>query len=265
MEQKLRWGLAALLAAGLAVSVVMLARQQMQYQENADSYEDAARVARFAPEARPVPSARTDPGPADTQPGDPVAEALGQIDLAALREVNGDVAGWLYLPGTELSYPVLYGDDNQYYLTHTWNRRSNSGGSIFLDYRCSPDFENFNTIIYGHRMGNDSMFGVLKYYENLNFWREHPTIYLMDGAGVRAYDIFAAWKAEVTSDAYKIDPGTEQGRQDFFDFCLGRNQLDTGITPGPDGRVLTLSTCTANGSRAVRWIVQAVEQEGGTA
>ncbi|MBD5084810.1 MAG: class B sortase [Clostridiales bacterium] len=59
-----------------------------------------------------------------------------------------------------------------------------SGGSIFIGCRCSPGLDTFHTIIYGHRMNNNSMFGTLKYYRNQDFWREHPTIYIVDNSGV---------------------------------------------------------------------------------
>ena len=65
--------------------------------------------------------------------------------------MNPDVAGWIEIPGTELSYPLLQGEDNQYYLTHTWNREPNSGGSVFLECTSRRDLSGFHTIAYGCR------------------------------------------------------------------------------------------------------------------
>lgn len=260
MKKKLLYGMAAVMAVVLIISIGMVVRQEMQYQQSAASYEEAAYIARFEPE-KPMPPPSAAVGkeePVETK--DPVEAVLEEIDLAALQGVNADVAGWIYIPGTELSYPLLCGPDNQYYLNHTWNRVSNSGGAIFLDCRCAPDFTDFNTIIYGHRMGNDSMFGTLKYYGKQEFWQDHSEIYLLDRSGVHVYDIFAAWEASVTSDAYVVNPSGEEGRQRFFAASAGGNCLDTGAAPGLEAKVLTLSTCTADGSRTSRWIVQAVER-----
>lgn len=262
MKKKLRLILTVALAAVLVVSLAAIVRVQLQYRGNAASYEDAARVARFEPpepaaeqSAQPEPSDGPDTGEAA---GDPLREALEGIDLAALQAVNPDVVGWIYIPDTPLSYPLLYGADNSFYLTHTWNRAYNSGGSIFIDCRCSPGLDAFHTVIYGHRMNNDSMFGALRHYRDQDFWREHPTIYVVDGSGVHLYDIFAAWEAGVTSIVYEMDLGTPQRQQEFLDTCLSKSWLDTGITPDTEDRFLTLSTCTASGGRATRWVVHGV-------
>lgn len=260
MKKKLRLILTAALAAVLAVSLTTIVRVQLQYRENAASYEDAARVARFEP-PKPAAEQSARPEPAkDTGEAadDPLRKALEAIDLAALQAVNPDVVGWIYIPDTQLSYPLLYGTDNLFYLTHTWDRAYNSGGSIFVDYRCSPGLDTFHTIIYGHRMNNDSMFGTLKYYRNQDFWREHPTIYLVDSSGVHLYDIFAAWEAGVTSIVYEMNLNTPQRQQEFLDTCLSASCLDTGITPDTGDRFLTLSTCTGSGGHATRWVIHSV-------
>lgn len=257
MRKRIRLFLAALLLLGLAVSGVMLLRQQLQYHESAESYHTAASLARLpASVVSREEQEQVDP----VEPVDPIVEVLSQIDLAALQEVNPDVTGWICIPDTELSYPILYGTDNSFYLGHMWDRTRNSGGSIFFDWRCDPGFKNFNTVIYGHRMNNDSMFGTLKYYNDQNFWEEHPSIYIMDDTGVHIYDIFSAWEPSITSIVYTIDFTADEGKQEFLDTCLTNSQLDTGIVPGPSDKILTLSTCTSSGSRATRWVVQAVEQ-----
>ena len=91
------------------------------------------------------------------------------MDLPALQQVNSDVIGWIAIPGTEISYPLVQGTDNDYYLTHTWNQNSSAVGAIFMDCRCSADFSGFNTIVYGHRMNNGSMFAALKHYQKAGF------------------------------------------------------------------------------------------------
>lgn len=93
--------------------------------------------------------------------------ALMDIDLEALRSVNEDVVGWIEIPGTELSSPLMQGTDNQYYLSHNWKGEKSGGGSVFLESVNSQDLTDFHTIAYAHRMRNDTMFGTLKYYKTM--------------------------------------------------------------------------------------------------
>lgn len=164
------------------------------------------------------------------------------------------------IPETELSYPILQGEDNRYYLNHTWLGERSTVGAIFMECQCAPDFSDFNTIIYGHRMNNESMFGILKSYENLDFWREHPAVYLVTDSGVNIYDVFAAHEVGIREIVYRLDVEENDLQQEFIDFCLDRSEIDTGVVPDREDQVLTLSTCTGRG-HATRWIVQAVLRE----
>ena len=96
---------------------------------------------------------------------------LAELDLAALQGVNPDVKGWIVIPDTPLSYPLLQGGNNQYYLNHTWQGNRNPMGAIFLDSNAGPG--DFSTLIYGHRMHNETMFGSLAEYRDLEYWRAH--------------------------------------------------------------------------------------------
>lgn len=205
---------------------------------------------------RPEP-VREIPDDDEEEETDPWAEALARTDLAALREVNPDVLGWIMIPETELSYPILQGEDNQYYLKRDWEGRPDMAGSIFVECMCAGDFSGFNTILYGHNMRNGSMFGSLRNYRNPDCRQTHPAIYILDGGGVRRYDIFAAHEVGVREIVYRLGFPEREDRQDFIDFCLERSVLDAGVIPEPEDQVVTLSTCTGHGY-ATRWVVQAV-------
>lgn len=195
----------------------------------------------------------------DEEESDPHAAALADIDLAALQAINEDVLGWISIPNTELSYPILQATDNQYYLNHTWKKERNPGGSIFMESTNSPDFAQFNTILYGHRMNNDSMFGTLKYYNELDFWRDHPSVYIVNSTGVHRYDIFAAHEVGVRDIVYRLDLEESNLQEDFIAFCLEHSVLDTEIVPQAEDHVLMLSTCVDSSSHSsTRWVVLAV-------
>lgn len=186
---------------------------------------------------------------------DPNVEELKNIDLEALREVNPDVIGWIYIPGTAVDYPIMQGEDNEYYLENTWEGKPSSVGSIFMECKNSQDFSDYNTILYGHHMKNGSMFATVKYYGDQNYWGEHPYIYVVDDSGVHRYEVFAAFEAGVTDYPYYLG-FTEERRQEFIDFALDMTKIDAGVEPTVNDRMLTLSTCTGRGY-ATRLVVQA--------
>ena len=260
MDKRLRIGLNIVLGLVVAVGLAVLAGQRLGWRESAQAQEKAARAAGFAPASQAPaeqPPEAEPPGREDApEMDDPAAQELAGIDLAALREVNPDTAAWIYIPGTNISYPVMQGADNDYYLRHTWEKKWNSGGSIFLDWHSARDFEGFHTIVYGHHMNNGTMFGALEGYADEGFWREHPYVYVADGSCVRRYEVFAAWEARVDSLVY-AHGDTPEERQALIELCVGSSWVDTGIVPEVEDKLLTLSTCTGQGSYTVRWVVQA--------
>lgn len=229
--------------------------KNIDYQKGAEDYAQASETA-AVPQLKAVPL----PEPDEPAPIDPNLDLLEDVDLEALREVNEDVLAWIAIPDTILSYPIVQCGDNQYYLNRTWQDKRSSVGAIFMECRCSPDFSNFNTIIYGHRMNNESMFGVLHGYQDKDFWTEHPTVYVTTDEGVRVYDVYAAFEAGIQEIVYRLGIEETDQQQEFIDFGLEHSVIDTGVVPDPKDQILTLSTCTGRG-HATRWVVQAVLRE----
>lgn len=247
------------LAAVLLVSGGMVVRRLVEYRLGDQEYEQAQELVQL-PDLDTIPQPdESQEEPQEEQPVyvDPYADALAAMDFSALREVNSDVLGWILIPGTNLSYPLLQGDDNQYYLNHTWRKSYNSVGAIFMECRNSADLSDFNTIIYGHRMNNRSMFGILHQYSSQSYWKAHPYIYITDDNGSHRYQVFAAYEVSTSGAAYQISFSGDASKQAFLDECLSQSVIDTGVTPHVYDKILTLSTCTGDG-HATRWVVQAV-------
>ncbi len=266
MKKKLYRTLAALLFAALVVCAVVIIRNTLDSRAGERSYEMAAQVAGLASPPASRPSGSTGEAGGAEEPGK-LAEteedhlaALAGVNLAALREVNPEVIGWLDIPGTNISYPLLQGENNNYYLKHTWEGESSSAGSIFMECTNPPDFSNFNTILYGHKLRSGAMFAGLQRYEEEGYWKERPSVYVVDDGGLRRYDVFAAHAVGVQEIVYRLDLGTPERQEEFIAFCLARSVIDTGVTPEAGDKILTLSTCTGNGY-SKRWVVQAVLQE----
>lgn len=271
MRAKIRKGLKLLLVIVFIFSLGMVLMQQFQNHSAQNSYEQAEELAseeKTTVEERTTeaPTEATEPETTEeeTRPAvwqaveiedDPYMEELAQKNLEALREVNTEVLGWIWIPGTNVDYPVMDGDDNDYYLEHTWDRQPSTAGSICLEKLNSSDLSDFNTLFYGHRMNNGSMFGSLKYYNDMDYFSEHPYVYVLDDNGVHRYEIFSAYTAPVDGSTFIYGFRSEESMQAFLDYCVEKSVIDTGIVPTLDDRILTLVTCTGRGYEA-RWVVQ---------
>ena len=192
---------------------------------------------------------------------DAYAFSLLEVDLNSLRAVNPDVLGWIVIPDTSLSYPLLQGTDNGYYLNHSWQGNYDPAGAVFVEYRDAADFSSFNTRIYGHRMGRDSMFNCLQNYGSEEYLTDHPKVYIVTAEGVRVYRIFAACEVTVNAPVYWLTDSRTEYRQDVIDFCMVNSVVKTGIFPAVSGRMLTLSTCVGLLPSDQRWVVLAMETE----
>lgn len=190
---------------------------------------------------------------------DPYEEALLSGDLGAVQALNSDVIGWIYVTDTGINYPIIYYKDNDYYLRRSWRGTYSIAGTIFMECMCSPDFSNFNTIIYGHRMNDSTMFGDLKNYTTRAYRDAHPDVYIMTNKGVEVYEIYAAYEVSTSGMTYRVAFPTDKEKQEFIDFSLKNSVFNTGIVPTVDDNIITLSTCPAYGF-ATRWVVQAVKR-----
>ena len=178
------------------------------------------------------------------------------MDLTALQEVNDDVLGWIRIPDTAIDYPLLQGTDNTHYLYHTWDQKSSSVGSIFLEHLNSPDFTDHNTIVYGHNLNDGAMFAELKDFSDEAHWQAHPYIYIAAGGTVYRYEIFSCYRAGLQDPTYGLSFRQETTRENFLAHALESSKLETGIVPPTTDRILTLSTCFGDGSNT-RWVVHA--------
>lgn len=172
-------------------------------------------------------------------------------EIVKLHEENPDVIGWIKFDNPEISYPIMQGEDNDYYLNHTFSGEKNSAGSIFMETANSSDFSDCHTILYGHNMKNRSMFGSLKSYKTEDFYpgNEYFTIYTLDK--VYRYEIFAYYDISMYGEIYNISfaPGDEF--QHIIDNMCRRSYYDTGVKPKSTDKILTLSTCSTKGNRFV--------------
>ena len=275
MKKRVRKILIVMLALVFLGSLAMFLHQQQTYRAGEDIYTQAEQLAlrpsapletlppSVPPEQSPLPPAAS--APTEEQGADTSAvsgSSLESLSIAALQQVNPHVAGWIRIPDTALSYPLVQGTDNDFYLNHAWDGTPTAVGSIFMDHRCAADLTDFHTVIYGHRMRDGSMFNCLRHYRSLSYRQEHPMLYIKTGDQVRQYTVFAAYEAPVRSPVYALTAQDDAAKQALIDFALEHSVIDTGVRPTVNDRIVTLSTCTGNGYDT-RWVVQAVQLPNG--
>lgn len=175
-----------------------------------------------------------------------------EIDFDALKQVNGDIIGWILFDNNGISYPILQGKDNEKYLYRLADGTKSKAGSIFMDAACSPDFSDAHTIIYGHNMKNLSMFGKLKWYRTKRRYYENNryfTIYTPDQ--VLRYEIFSWYEANADDMVYQVGFQPDGFFLTFVEEMVKRSSRNTGVTVDENDKIVTLSTCSANGKRFV--------------
>ncbi len=177
------------------------------------------------------------------------------IDFDSLQEINPDVIGWLEMEAVDtINYPIVQGEDNDYYLHRTFQGTDNFAGSIFMDYMNKSNFGQRNTIIYGHNMKNGSMFGSLKDYRDQEVYNKSPYFWIYTPTRIYKYEIFSCAEVDKFGQDYQITFQDKEDFQEFIYHAQDQSLYDTGVDVDYTDTVVTLSTCTGN--EATRFIVQ---------
>lgn len=185
------------------------------------------------------------------------SEKAFSLDYQKLAAQNADALGWLRLPGTALSYPVVQGKDNDYYLAHTFSKSENPAGAVFLDSRTDGGLSSQHSILYGHNMHDGTMFAALNKFRKQDFYLEHPKLELYNESEKQEYLIFSAYECEPDSDSYTRDFADKTVYNKFLNQLKKHSLYDTGVSVNPDLPLLTLSTCVDDNDRDVRFVVHA--------
>lgn len=181
-----------------------------------------------------------------------------EIDFGELESINSDVAGWLYMEALpDITYPVVQGTDNEYYLHHTYKKESVFAGSIFMDTKNAKDFSDQNTIVYGHNMKNGSMFGTLKKYKDQEVMAKSPYFWIITKDEAYKYQIFSVYTASVDGDTYTLIKGPGKETIKYGQSMEDKSEVEFGnYTFKETDKIVTLSTCT--GDSSTRFVVQGV-------
>jgi len=167
-----------------------------------------------------------------------------EVDFDALLAQSRNVVGWLYSPDTVINYPVARAEDNDYYLHRLFDGTANPSGTLFLDYRCSRDFSDRNTIIYGHHMNDGTMLASIVDYGKPGYYEEHPFLYLNTPDGNYRIDVFSGFITASDSTAFTLDLAEDDAFTLYVDKMKRFSDFQTEIEVGLEDKLVTLVTCT---------------------
>ena len=176
--------------------------------------------------------------------------AATDTPITTPSDINPDYVGWITIDGIDIDYPIVQSEDNDKYLTTTFEGNENKLGAIFLDFRCADDFSDPYTIVYGHNAQNGSMFGSLA--ELLTMDEKYPDINItLPNDKALTYRVYAVRQTDITDPAYRLDFADDE---DITAFAADMGASDSD-------HLLILSTCANSGDLDDRIVVLAVQIE----
>ena len=168
----------------------------------------------------------------------------------AVYQQNNDFAGWIYIPDTVLSYPVMHTPSApEYYLRKDFTKKYSIAGVPFVDYKCVID-QSDNTIVYGHNMMNGTMFSIIENYMKQAYWQQHRFIGFDTLQDYGTYEVAICGKIDLMNTEFDYISTVDFDSQQEFDDYIAQAQalaaFDTGVQLEYGDKLLLISTCQTN-------------------
>lgn len=183
------------------------------------------------------------------------AKKVGKVTVpekySEYYEKNNDFVGWIKIDDTSIDYPVVQGEDNDFYLTHNFDREPEARGTIYMAFDCDPELKSKNTVIHGHNWLDGTVFSELAQYSDFEYYKKHPVIEFNTRTQMHKWKIIAVF---ITS----ADPNEDNdyvfnyvypnmGGENFIAYSnelKKRTLFYTDVDYYMNDKFLTLSTCT---------------------
>lgn len=181
-------------------------------------------------------------------------ERIENYNFDELLKINSDIVGYIKVNNTNVSYPIVKGSDNTFYLNHSYDKKESEIGSIFLDYR--NDLENLsrNNIIYGHGRLDNSMFGSLNNLLDSDWLSNEDNHYIevTTPDKIMVFKIFSVYTIDKESYYIKTYFSDNKYFKEFLETVMKRSIYNFSTNVSTSDKILTLSTCKNNfGKRVV--------------
>ncbi|MBD5142171.1 MAG: class B sortase [Ruminococcus sp.] len=213
------------------------------------------------PPTEPPTMEEPEPEP-EPEPEAPYYMQLDMSTVSSYHNSNSEVVGWIKISGTVINYPIMQNGDNEYYVNHSWNKQSSHAGAIFADFRCNLE-KSDDTILYGHNMGNGSMFHAIKNYKTSSWGNSHKYIEIATLEHRYLYKILSCNVLYGEAGAkFEYWNFVEMNRTDYRNFLNGiRNSAtvwygdDKHLPRDNYEKIITLQTCNSGANDGIRCVV----------
>ena len=175
------------------------------------------------------------------------------VNLDYYINKNNETVGWIQVNGTNINYPIVQHEDNNFYLEHDFYKRKTNIGWIFADYRNDMENLNNNTIIYGHNLVNRTMFGSIPYMLNKKWFNQKNNQYikLSTKTSNSIWQIFSVYKITPTTDYLQSVFNSIDNYQNFLNTLKNRSIKNFNVDLNYTDKIITLSTCDDTGTKRV--------------
>lgn len=169
-----------------------------------------------------------------------------KIDFKKLKSQNQDIAGWIYIRGTTIDYPIVQGKDNEEYLHQDFNKKKSSSGTIFLDNNCKKDFTSDNNIIYGHHMKNGTMFAQLLKFREKSFLKKHNEIMIFTPDRTIHLKVISAY-AQKAQNKIPVTFANDKQKKAYIKKIESMGEQTIKTSRINDSHIYTFVTCSYEG------------------
>ncbi|MDD4187835.1 MAG: class B sortase [Bacilli bacterium] len=178
---------------------------------------------------------------------------LMSVNFADLKTINSDVVGWIKVNGTNINYPFVQTNNNDYYLTRDFNKNYNDAGWVFMDYRNNINDFDKNTILYAHGRLDTTMFGSLKNIIKSNWYnnKNNHVIKLSTEKENTLWQVFSVYHIKRTSDYIETNFYDDEVYQEFLNMLKNRSTYNFNLNLNTQDKIITLSTCYSKEEKVV--------------
>lgn len=169
-----------------------------------------------------------------------------KINFSELKQINPDIVGWIYIPDTSIDYPILMGNDDQFYLNYDYRKYYSEVGSIFT-FAGSDLTKDQHICLFGHNIFTQQMFGGLKNYYDSDYASGHSKLYIYTPDRTKECTLYSAFECRYNDEIFDFGTDTDDPEHDLKE--LKRKLKDRSILSvdqsEKSGQLFTLSTCAS--------------------
>lgn len=241
-------------AAVLTFALIQIIRTQMEYKHSSDLTNNVINQI-VVTEAPKETTSGSDTSVEEPEPF--------RYDHQSALAMNPDAKGLINIPSTGITLPIvqkLNDASNEYYLHRGFDGEYSRAGTVYIDTNIKEGLEARHVILYGHHMGDGTMFSDNDKYRDADFYKQpgNDVFYIYTPETVQEYKIFAVYTPEATGDTYTINFGSDDELQEYAKKWKSYSIYDTGTDVSKAKRVVTLSSCDIKTNYKLRLVVQGV-------